>query len=551
MGHRTVMIGRHFLKTAVALLAVWTSTSGFVGRSVSAGSQHHLDQYFDETRVTTLFAFDDVSIPFTRNLRLVMNSPVKHPANPVVRRGGPGAVDSWAVQFYGSVIRETNGRFRMWYVAVSRSERDDRSLPDSFPWRVAYAESEDGINWTKPALGLVEVNGSSENNLVRVEPHFGVLNLKVLAEPGDPDPDQRYRMATHVWFRKNGRRLGTLATFISPDGLNWKQNTGAVPIDAEMPEAAVSIPPLHFEPVGGLYKWDGLYHLSGQNAIVAARPYHGRVARTMVSADFARWTQSSAIQFVRDAQHRLLGPGMSRIGEQTHEGISVWNRGNLLLGISGLWHGTREWDDLTIDLGFVISNDGIRFREPAHEHVFLKRGADGEWDQGGLLQGQGFENVGEQTLIYYGAWDPRSWQKSPPRGGVGIATLPRDRFAALVVDKTTEGSGDYQMKETVSSLTTRSIDRPGGMPVRFYLNASGLSDQARLKIELLNHQLEPLPMYAGENSAIVQRSGFQVPVEWNGQKDVTELPDRFRLRVTCLGENKQDLRFHAVYVQAD
>ena len=506
--------------------------------------------YFDETDAVTLFAFDDVSIPFTQNLKLVLHSPRRHPANPVVRRGDDESIDSWAVQFYGSVIRDRNsGRFRMWYVAVSKEEREDRSLPRSAPWRVAYAESDDGINWTKPALGLVKAGGNTSNNLVRLDPHIGVLNLKVLDEPDDPNPDQRYKMGAHVWFPKNDRRLGTLATFVSADGLTWKLNTGARPVDAEMPEADTVIPPLHFEPVGGLYKWDGLYHLSGQNAIVAARPYHGRVSRTFASSDFINWTQASGIQFVRTPQHNLLGPGKSLIGEQTHEGISVWNRGNVLIGISGMWHGTPEWKDLTIDLGFVVSNDGIRFREPAHEHIFLKRGKDGEWDQGGLLQGQGFENVDNETLIYYGAWDPRGWQDSPPRGGVGVATLPRDRFADLVVDSTTEGNGDYQMRKTVSSFTTRSISTHRDVPARYYLNASGLSEQATLKVELLTHKLEPVPGYSGDNAAIVRQSGFQVPIEWPGQQRPDGLPDRLRLRVTFDGSKKSDIRFNAIYVR--
>ena len=29
-----------------------------------------------------------------------------------------------------------------------------------------YAESKDGVNWRKPKLGIVEYNGSRENNLV-------------------------------------------------------------------------------------------------------------------------------------------------------------------------------------------------------------------------------------------------------------------------------------------------------------------------------------------------------------------------------------------------
>lgn len=509
------------------------------------------DAYFDETSALTLFSFDDVSIPFTQNLKLVMRAPQRHPANPVVKRGPENSVDDWAVQFYGSVIRDrSTGKFRMWYVAVSKSERDDRTLPRSAPWRVAYAESDDGIAWTKPNLGLVQSGENANNNLVKLEPNLGVLNLKVLHDPDDPDPNRRYKMGAHVWTPKNSkRRNGTLAPYVSADGLTWKLATNAVPVDAELREFDTVIPPLHFEPVGGLYKWDGLFYLSGQNAIAATRPYHGRVSRTFISPDFARWSQTNAIQFVRDAQHHLLGPGKSRIGEQTHEGISVWNRRNVLVGVSGMWHGTKQWNDLTIDLGFVVSNDGIKFREPAHEHIFLKRGKDGEWDQGGLLQGQGFENVDEQTLIYYGAWDPRVWESSPPRGGVGIATLPRDRFADLRVDSTTEGAGDYQMKKTVSSFMTRSLSVDNAGPRKFYINADGLSESASLKVELLDRKTNPLPDYSGEHSATITNSGFQTPIRWHDQSLVNDLPNRIRVRVTFEGSRKSDIRFNALYIR--
>lgn len=521
--------------------------------AVSGAPAHELSgrsAWFDETKAITLFAFDDVSIPFTRNLRLVIQSAERHSANPVLQRGPDGSCDSWAVQFYGSVIRDPeSGRFRMWYVAVSEAERLNRATPRSVPWRVAYAESDDGIRWSKPDLGLVEFGGNTNNNLVKLNPRLGVLNLKVLYEPDDPNPAHRYKMGAHVWFPKNDVRLGTLAPYVSADGLTWKLLLDSNVVDAELPEADTVIPPLHFEPVGGLYRWDGLYHLSGQNAIIASRPYHGRVSRTFVSPDFAGWTQSSAVQFVRDAQHHLLGPGRSREGEQTHEGISVWNRGNVLVGISGMWHGTPDWKDLTIDLGFVVSNDGLRFREPAHDHIFLKRGEDGDWDQGGLLQGQGFENVGDHTYIYYGAWDPRSWQNSPPRGGVGIATLPRDRFAALVVDETTKGSGDYQMPETTCEFITSSIELQDRESHQFYMNADGLNDDAALRIELMTHTLTPIPGLSGDHAAIVRQNGFQTPVVWNGLHRISNLPGRIRLKTTFVGTGRKNIRFNAIYVR--
>src|SRR5687767_8890559 len=70
---------------------------------------------FDEATCYTVFAFDQTLVPHTQNLRVEMQAPERHPANPVVPRGAPGTPDSWAVQFYGSVIRE-GGKFRMWYV---------------------------------------------------------------------------------------------------------------------------------------------------------------------------------------------------------------------------------------------------------------------------------------------------------------------------------------------------------------------------------------------------------------------------------------------------
>ena len=104
-----------------------------VGSALSADAEQSRSEiaFFDETTAITLFAFDDVSIPFSQNLKLVMRSPERHPANPVVRRGEAGSPDSWAVQFYGSVLREGD-KFRMWYVAAG-SDRLNPAVPRSAP----------------------------------------------------------------------------------------------------------------------------------------------------------------------------------------------------------------------------------------------------------------------------------------------------------------------------------------------------------------------------------------------------------------------------------
>lgn len=500
-------------------------------------------EYLDETKLTTLFAFDSVSIPHTQNLRLAMRAATRHPANPVVRRGAPGTPDALGVQFYGSVIRE-GSRFRLWYVAF---DDDTANKVTATRWRAAYAESTDGVHWVKPDLGLVAYHGNKHNNLIRAEPGpLGFVNLKVLADPDDPDPARRYKISTHVYFRHHSR-LGTLAPFASADGLEWKLLIAAKPTKGELRESDLVLPAVHFEPCGGLYRWDGMYYICGQNALPGSLQYQGRGVRLYRSADFVHWSPTSHIAFVRGAQHTYLGAGRSLEGEQNHEGISVWNRRNVLLGITGRWHGAAEWKDITVDLGFVVSNDGLNFREPVHEWTFLQRGADGQWDQGGLLQGQGFENIGDETFIYYGAWDPRHRESTPARGGVGIAVLPRDRFGDLAVDETGKGPGNYQLPEITSEFVTAAV--PVTKSTRFYVNATGLGPEAALRIELLDTLDRPLPGYSGADAAIVRQSGFQTPIVWHGQAHATGLPETIRLRVLFEGKRNTAIRFSALYVQ--
>lgn len=536
----------------------FVSAVALVGLSASIVGAQAKPELFDETKVTTLFAFDEVSIPFTQNLKLEMRTPTKHPANPVVPRGETGAPDNWAVQFYGSVIK-IDGKYRMWYCAAGRNSGQEGATnqvgEDISQWRIAYAESDDGVKWTKPNLGLVQYGGNKNNNLVALDPqNVSMLNVKVLYDPEDPNPQQLYKMTGHAYWTKvapaGSRTLGTLVVFASPDGLTWKSLTGVKPnAKAFLTKDDVLLQDSHFEPCGGLYKWDGVYYISGQNAVSGARPYHGRVARAYVSGDFVNWTKASNIQFVRTPQHKLLGSGRSREGEQTHEGISVWNRGNMLLGVSGMWHGAKEWPGVTIDLGFVISNDGVNFREPMNEWPLITIGADGAWDQGGVLQGQGFENVGDQTYIYYGSWDPRGWEAAPPRGGVGIVTVPRDRLGALVPDPATVGDSVYHVQKLDCDLVTAPVDLKPNTASKFYVNVDGLGEQAMLKVELLDAKLKPLPGFSGENAAIVNQSGFQVPIVWGGKDTIDALPGRVRIKMTFDGSKKSDIRFSALYVR--
>ncbi len=492
-------------------------------------------ELFDETKVTTLFAFDNGSIPHTQSLKLEMRQPERFEGNPVVRRGEPGTVDAHGVQFYGSIIKE-EGKYRMWYVAfddqVEHAVKSER-------WRAAYAESTDGVTWVKPELGLVAFRGSKKNNLVDVGGAWGFVNLKVIKDEADPDASRRYKMVTHVYFRHQ-TRLGTLLPFVSADGLTWKPVKEVKPVKGELRKQDLLMPGFHLEPACGLYQWDGQYILTAQNAMPHTHHYQGRVVRLHRSADFVNWSSTSTLAFVRSAQHAYLGAGKSREGEQNHEGIAVWPRGNVLLGVYGRWHGAAAWKDVSVDLGLVMSNDGHTFREPKHEWTMLERGKDGEWDQGGIIQGQGFENIGEKTFVYYGSWDPRpTGGPEVKRGGVGIASWPRDRMGALVFDASGEGPGDYQMPKVTAELVTAAVSRP---KEGFFVNVDGLSEEAVLRVEVIDALERPVPGFGAKT----RQSGFQVPLDLG---DVKKLPEKVRLRVLFEGTKRSEIRLSAIYAR--
>ena len=485
----------------------------------------------------TFFAFDDHGIPKQDNLRLTLLQPKKHPNNPVVPRGAKGSVDEWAVQFYGSVLRH-EGKFKMWYVAA-----DDESLElikrglGFSGLRPAYAESADGIHWRKPNLGLVEHGGNKQNNLVLMDPSdVGGIHLIVIHEADEPDPARRFKMLLTVAASVGRSKGSSSITLFSPDGLRWKSGTRVRFEKGFLVEEDLILPQGNYEQ-GGLYKWNGIYHLPGQQFSPWVWQPDGKpVGRAMTilrSRDLIEWEPTKSLGFIRGGSVGREIPVSQ--AEEAHLAASVWHRGNVLLGVYGLWHGAANWQDRTMDLGFMISNDGLHFREPIRDYVFIPRGEDGAWDQGGLLQGQGFANVGEQTYHWYGSWDLRK-PSYPPRGGVGLVTLPRDRFGYL-----------SRHREKAPAQFVTDLVEPKSAAARLFVNVEGVSDQTPLAIELLDAREQPLPDYSGENAAKVTAGGTHVAVIWPSRKSGTVDSGKQFLIRAILPEGG-DVRIYAVYV---
>ncbi|WP_240928387.1 hypothetical protein [Thalassoroseus pseudoceratinae] len=77
---------------------------------------------------------------------------------------------------------------------------------------VCYAESSDGINWTKPNLGLVEFDGSKENNII-----WDGVGSHNFAPFNDSNP----LASPDAAYKALGVGKGGLYAFKSADGVRW------------------------------------------------------------------------------------------------------------------------------------------------------------------------------------------------------------------------------------------------------------------------------------------------------------------------------------------
>ena len=480
----------------------------------------------------SFFAFDDYSIPFRHNLYLTMHAAEKHPDNPVLRQGPPGAPDDYGAQFYGSIIKD-HGKLRMWYLAFDRECIASLSRKTYSGFRAAYAESDDGAHWTRPNLGLVDYGGSRNNNLVQLDPpDLRVVNLAVLDEPDDPDPAHRYKMMVTA----RAENVMTSFPFFSADGLRWRQAVPARIQESVIPAEAAPLPQEFFEQ-SGFYRWQGMYYLTGQQLspwvwLPDGKPC-GRAMSIFRSRDLRHWPVSKTLGFVRWG----YSSAPTSKGEEAHIPAAVWNRGNVLLGLFGLFHGSAERPDHPIDLGLLISNDGVHFREPLANFIVIPRGWDKalSWESGAVVQGQGFENMNGRTHIWYSGWDADVTIEDT-HAAIGLATLRQDSFGSLSPKNPGEPA------ELVTSVVQLNA------PVRLWINAEGLSQDAWLKVELLRPTEEPIQAYSEDSALPLYNSGPRVKVSWKDREQVTVPDSAFRIRVIFGGDRRQSIKFYALYV---
>ena len=162
-----------FLFSALCWSLVWGGGhSPVLARAPDGASPISID-----TRVE-IFVDDSLVDPsLTRDVSLRLQAPVRREVVLTTDRPWEGAASA-----YFTVIQDGE-RFRLYYRGYVPEDGDASSQQVT-----CYAESADGVNFTRPNLGLHEFQGSKENNIIREGRMF-----RVLYDPRDEDPTKRYK----------------------------------------------------------------------------------------------------------------------------------------------------------------------------------------------------------------------------------------------------------------------------------------------------------------------------------------------------------------------
>lgn len=126
---------------------------------------------------------------------------------------------------FHSIFKDGN-LYRMYYSAWDFTIKKGSVTDTSHPYMLCYAESNDGIHWRKPNLGLCEFRGSKNNNIVMISGKLGDvypdLGHPAVFKDNNPNaaPDAKYKAIIRDWSAASG--LKGLLAFKSPDGIHWK-----------------------------------------------------------------------------------------------------------------------------------------------------------------------------------------------------------------------------------------------------------------------------------------------------------------------------------------
>jgi len=374
--------------------------------------------------MTRILFADDGDISSTQNLQRVIHPAQKRPENPLLAPDEP-----WEASLImgGTVRREADGTYRMWYQSYGNGT-----------YLHLYAESTDGIRWTKPDLGQYEdYEGQLQNNIFlsrmalrsedRRPPRVNQdHNPNVLYTP-HLGPERTYTLISYDYARSGYATYDGYFLAFSPDGVRWSDG----PTDPVIPGHA-DVGWFTYDEVDGLFR--GIV-----KNFLNIRGHRRRSVFWTESPDGHEWTLPLPAA-VPDLQDDAWGEGQD--GKHTqYYGMPIVRYESVLLGFLQDFRVTDTGanQDGPIDAQLTCSRDGGEWVRVGGRQSILALGEPETWDAGMVLTGNSLVVDGDEVRVYYSGSPGTHAQGKGSQ--IGVASWPRDRLVGLWAS---EGGGLLQ-----------------------------------------------------------------------------------------------------------
>jgi len=395
---------------------------------------------------------------------------------------------------YPTVFRDGDG-YRMYYRGShydEKSEKHNRQV-------VCYAESKEGIHWTKPELGIVEFNGSKKNNIVW--DGIGSHNFAPFKD-ANPNckPDEKYKALA------SDKKLHA---FRSPDGIHWSLLRDKPVIT----KGAFDSQNLAF--------WDSVrnryvdFHRGFRKGV--------RDIMTCTSSDFLDWTEPVWLEY----------PGAPREHLYTNQITPYYRAQHIFMGFPKRFMPSRKMAQHrhggVSDGVFMTSRDGLRFKRWGE--AIIRPGLQKErWVNRNNMTAWG---IIETKSAIAGTPDELSIYSSE---GYYVGDSCQLRRYTVRID----GFVSVQVPLNGGEFVTKPLVFKGKeLVINFSTSAAG-----SVRFEIQNTEGEAIEGFTLADSEDIYGDKIEQVVSWKGGSNVSKLVDKpIRLRVVMKDADLFSIRF--------
>jgi len=328
-----------------------------------------------------------------------------------------------AIFLFGGTLIHEAGRYRLWYDCWPKEHIGSDHM-GTFNY-VRYAESDNGVDWALPSLGLIEYNGSRDNNIVYgppLTPETGYHGGCVFKDPSAPPPE-RYKafylgrvspeaLAKYMKERPNDadpfhlhRNPCGLCGAVSPDGLQWTPIPDPLVVQTSDTHNVCT------------------YDVVSEKYVAYCRSwfFNRRTIGRMETDDFRRFP----------LPEELFWPNaMMQPYETWYANAKTMMPGTTDYHIMFPMRWSLIQDKF--DFHLATSPDGVVWAFVPGGPV-CEPGIPGAWDGGVVAPGLGLVDLPDERMgiLIAGSPVPHKHPRRPPMGALAWAWWPKDRLVAL------------------------------------------------------------------------------------------------------------------------